>query len=489
LRRLLIHSLAVTVAVAALASSSAAVAQKRAAAAADSGDATTRGEKPSLAVVPFTGPQAIRAEAVVVRTLRKKAQLIPGKTWQKSASKLFANTHSPEDIAAVADDVSARIVITGAVKRDGRAWQLSISVRDGSDGKPRARLKYPLKGPRIMPATLTLLAKEVADSFDSVVNGEGTTEEGTPAPPATKPGKKPPVTDLSPPTTTPPPTTPPPATTEPAGKDEELAPVAAKSPKPIAPVAATGKRPRWAPWFEVDAGLSITGRQFDFDTTQPPHFTSGVVPGIAADLTVNPLAFTWNKAGGVFSGLGVGATIEKPFWPDSTSKTDMTQHFATSELKVEGGLRWRITLYKPVPRPELLLAAGGGLHTFSLAKDATGQDVGPPDVAYKYVDFGIGVRLHFAEWAYLTAKFNYHLVVNSGPISDVATEYGPTATTGLRFGGALDFIIYKGLKVGLDGFYERFGLKFVPGNTSPAKQANAAVDQYFGGVITVGYVL
>jgi hypothetical protein len=252
---------------------------------------------------------------------------------------------------------------------------------------------------------------------------------------------------------------------------------------------ATRQRPRWAPWFEAEAGLSISGRQFDFDTTQPPHFTSGVVAGIFGDATVYPLAFTWNKAGGIFSGLGFGALISKPFWPDSTSKTNTSLHIATSELKVEGGLRWRMVLYKPIPRPELLLQAGGGLHSFSLGKDANGMDTGPPDVAYKYISFGAGFRLHFAEWAFLTAMFNYHLVLESGAISDITTEYGPTATIGLRFSGGLDFFVYKGLRLGLTGYYERFSLKFVPGNTMPAKQANAATDQYFGGIITVGYVL
>src|SRR5207237_9376973 len=152
------------------------------------------------------------------------------------------------------------------------------------------------------------------------------------------------------------------------------------------------------------------------------------------DVPVYPLAFTWHKAAGIFSGLGLGALVSVPFWPDSYAKQDMTQHFKTSELKVEGGLRWRIVLYKSIPRPELLLQAGGGLHTFNLGKDAMGQDVGPPDVAYKYVDFGAGFRLHFAEWAYLSAMFNYHLVLAAGALVDAATEYGPASLFALRVG-------------------------------------------------------
>jgi hypothetical protein len=461
-----------------------------------------RAQKTPLAVVPFTGPQAQRAEAVVVRALRKKAQLIPAPAWKKSAAKLFANTHSPEDIAAVAEDVGAKVVITGVIKRDGRAWQLSVSVRDGADGKSRERLKYPLKAPRIPVPILAMLAREIGEAFDSVAAGGGTPEETTPtAPPPGKTPPRPPKATPPPvatttPTPAPPPppvatVTPPPATpSAPPSKEEELAPVTTARPedKPPPPPPTT-KRPRWAPWFDANAGLSISGRQFDFDTTQPPHFTSGVVAGIFGDVTIYPLAFTWNKAGGVFSGLGLGAGISRPFWPDSTSRTDTSQHFPTSELMVEGGLRWRVVLYKAIPRPELLLQAGGGLHTFALGKDATGQDVGPPDVAYKYVNFGAGFRLHFAEWAMLRATFDYHLVLAAGAITDITTEYGGASIYGLRFTGGLDFIVYKGLKLGLEGYYERFNLKFVPGSTMPAHQAGAAVDQYFGGVITVGYVL
>ncbi|HWE29514.1 MAG TPA: hypothetical protein VHB97_16000, partial [Polyangia bacterium] len=61
-------------------------------------DAATS-ERPLLAVLPFTGPAAKQAEASVVRTLRKKAALVPQSTWLKAAKKLFAPSHSSEDIA------------------------------------------------------------------------------------------------------------------------------------------------------------------------------------------------------------------------------------------------------------------------------------------------------------------------------------------------------------------------------------------------------
>ena len=444
-------------------------------------------DKPVLAVVPFNGPHGRQAEEVVVRTLRRKATLVPATAWKKSANKLFAHTHSAEDISAVAEDVGAQVVITGIVKRDGRRWQLSVGVRDGKTGKTRDRLRYPLKAPRLTESTLSLLAKEIDDAFDSIVkqqeqstvDGRQSTvseqkqpEQKAPEQAAQQPAEQTSAGSGS--------GTPAAANARPA---EELAPV-----HPKAPAKASG-RPRWAPYFDVDAGALISGRTFDYDPASQPKFTSGVVAGIRGDLTIYPLAFTYDKVGGLFSGLGLGGTVDKPFWPDSTSKQDPSQKFPTRELRVEGGLRWRIVLYKPLPRPQLLLQAGGGLHTFSLAKDATGQDVGPADTAYKYATFGAGLRIHFAEWVYLWAMFDYHLVFDSGPISDPATEYGPVDTFGIRVRGGLAFFVYKGIKLGLEGYYERFSLTFKPGMTMPVKVANSATDQYFGGIFTVGYVL
>ena len=460
--------------------------------------AAASGDRPVLAVLPFNGPAAKQAEVMVVRTLRKKATIVPQLTWKKAARKLFAPSHSATDIADVAADVGAQVVITGIVKRDGRRWELSVSVRDGKTGKVRDRLKYPLKGPRMSPDVVALLTKEVSDAFDALVASPG--EDIAPVKPEKPEKPEKPVATAKPPATpaeehaqaepTPTPTAPaatPPATTPTATAPGEPAPpvVHAEVAKP-----APAGRPRWAPYFDLSVGPTISGRSFDFDPASQPKFSSGVVAGVRADFTLTPLAGTWKRAGGAFSGLGIGATVDKPFWPDSTSKQDPTMKFGTSELRVEGGLRWRIVLAKAVPRPQLLIQAGGGWHSFAIGKDAMGLDVGPPDVSYKYATFGAGLRIHFAEWAWIWAMFDYHLVFDPGPIADAAAEYGPTKTFGIRVRGGLDFLVYKGFKIGAEGLYERFSLTFNPtAATAPAKIANSGTDQYFGGVIVVGYVL
>jgi hypothetical protein len=456
-----------------------------------------RAEKPRLLVLPFTGPHSKQAQTLVASTLKKRATILP----PKSASKPLA-----------------RVIISGTVKKDGRTWELVVTVRAGKSFIQK--LRYPLKGPRPNGVVLSTLRKEIKDTFDSALasgGGEATAEEGlaptdkispqrseTPPP---EPAAPPPVAQKPPeqPAAAPPPaatTEAPPRARVEARNEEEEPPLrkravpgrASEEPatKPAEYRPAGSVRPRWAPYLGVTAGFSLTGRSFDFDNPGAPKFTSGVVPGIHGDVEVYQLAFSWNRAGGVFAGLGLGATVDKPFWPTSVSKTDPNQRITTNELRFEGALRWNITLYKPVPRPQIMLQAGYGIHQFQLGKDSLGNDIGPPDVEYKYLTFGAGLRLWPAEFVDVWVLANYHVVLATGPISDRATEYGDANALGLRGSGGIDFYVYRGLKVGAMGFYERFALSF---GTNGVKQmqattkVNSGIDQYFGGIITVGYML
>jgi hypothetical protein len=71
---------------------------------------------------------------------------------------------------------------------------------------------------------------------------------------------------------------------------------------------------------------------------------------------------------------------------------------------------------------------------------------------------------------------------------------GPASVIGLRPAGGLDFFVYRGLKISVSGFYERYELTFQGSSPPPAKPGNgeiaqSAVDQYFGGVLSIGYEL
>jgi TolB-like protein len=479
-----------------------------------------RGPRPIVAVSPFRGPQGRFPEATVMRALRPRAVVLSSGRFAIVAKGLFAESQAPEDLAAVARELGAQWVVTGQIKAEGARWALTVSLRDADDGQARAKLRYPLPSPRCPPAVLRTLSREILDALAAARSAKRRAPSKPSIPPPEAPPSEAPEGDtppVAPPTTRnqtrpqvgdddeAPPTRPgensrrsarvepPPPEAQPKAPapepDPEPPPSAdppPKKPQPPAPIS-TG-RPRWARWFELSIAGSVSGRAFSVDPP-PPKFSSSVVAGIRADFTLYPLAFTWKNAYGLFAGLGLGITLDKPFWPDSTSKADPTQRFPTSELRVEGGLRYKITLYKPMPRPQLTLLAEGGLHDFSFAKGPGGEDVvGVPDVRYVYAAIGAGLTIHFAEWTWLWVRFGYLAITDTGPIQ-ARDQYGLSAAYGLRFSGGLDFLVYKGLRLGALGFYERYKIVFGYDPNNRAKVADGATDEYYGGMLLLGYVL
>lgn len=466
--------------------------------------------KPIIAIAPFRGPEVALAEQAVQRALKGRALVLSPARYAVVAKGLFAESQAPEDLAAVAHEIGATWVITGTIKAEGARWLLSVSLRDGEDGQSRAKLRYPLSSPRCPPAVLGTLARELLDALDAAPRAVKQRRVERPPPDDPEPRDTPPIAagtqrrsrklppgddDEAPPNrpgetskrstpkNPPPDDDPPPPVARPVKKDPPAEPKPA-DPRP----APTGGRPRWARWFELGLGASISGRSFSVDPP-PPRFNSAVVGGIGLDFTLYPLAFTWKNAYGIFSGLGLGLTLEKPVWPDSTSKSDMTQRFPTSELRVGGGLRWKFTLYKSMPRPQLTLLVEGGVHEFGFAKGADGQDVvGVPDVRYVYASIGGGLTVHFAEWSWIWVKFVYHAVSDTGSIQ-LPTQYGLSAAFGLRFSAGLDFLVWKGVRLGASGFYERFNVVFGYDPNNRAKVADGATDEYYGAMLLLGYVL
>jgi hypothetical protein len=452
--------------------------------------------------VPFAGPQSKRAESAVQGALKKRAELVPGKRWSV-ATKTLAKRGITEDPVAVADAVGADWVVIGAVRKDGGRFQLVVTLRDGKSGNVADRLTYPLKGPRVEPRTMSQLAVEIGRAFDAAVARGGGGKTKTAPPPVTDDDTPPPVAKNKKP---PPPVIgdddekpgggrnePPPAAATVEAEDADVKAVEAEraEAKRRAKATQTPDRPRWAPYFDLWAAGTISSRNF---TQQPPNntFSGKPVGGIRIDATIYPFAFSWRTAGGVFATMGFGATLDVPVWGPSTAPDG--NKYATSELRVDGGLRWRFVLYKPIPRPELTLFLGGGLHSFSIAKKmdpVTGNlvDVGPPDVAYSQLTVGVGVRLHFAEWASVHADFRYNQPFDAGEVT-TTTAYGPASVYGVRFEGGLDFFVYKGLKLGAIGYYERYSFSFDPSFMPPPGQMlfTSAVDEYFGGMILLGYV-
>jgi outer membrane protein OmpA-like peptidoglycan-associated protein len=246
--------------------------------------------------------------------------------------------------------------------------------------------------------------------------------------------------------------------------------------------------------------MIIGGRNLQLAPGAQPQFASTATAGIHVDGDVYPVAFLAPRPGlawSMLSGLGVGLTLDAPFWPnavpcarDSTGRCIATnESYGVHEVRVEAGLRWRFAPLAKPRRVEVLASIQYGAHSFTIDKPPTGMDLGPPDVVYQYVTFGVGARAQVWRIVSVHALLNVHALASEGPIN-AATELGPGSGYGVRFLAGAEVAIWRGLYARVDGFYERFGLSFDGASATPppAKIGTGGADQYYGSMLSVGWL-
>lgn len=278
-----------------------------------------------------------------------------------------------------------------------------------------------------------------------------------------------------------------------------------------------------------------------------PSFNTSVAPGIRLDLTAYPLA---NLPYSALRGLGVGGTLDYMFWPPSrvcTKADSCGPELSTTEFRLEAGLRWHWNVLNRRSMPSVMLQLQYGMHYFAISKVAkkfdaftdptgTGMTVTPdgldsnglPDIRYQYIDIGLGGRIPYyaSERLFLGAvvDFHYHAVLSYGELESKFLDtsnfsslyqgggYGPVSGGyGFRVGlTPMELIPWKGVTVRLSGYYEVFSMSFQNGSQSASQYelpptdtvkgrqgraledasryiARGASDQYFGGLVQVGY--
>lgn len=425
-----------------------------------------------VVVLSFNGPSqaAERARAQVIKALGKKYQLVPLKTWDEATQKLAGTAGAAENLITVARDLGVQVIVTGALKREKNVWMLVLNIRQGTTGQSLEKKSYPLRSPALTQTAARAILTDIPPLVDKV--------GAVPPPPPPAPNE-PPIAPLP--------------------EDTENPLLVKPKPKPKL------GRPIWAPYFDVSAAFELSGRRFGFEEKAQPEFRSVLSPALRIDVNIYPLAGLSTRQGRAnrfVQGLGIGATLDYVFWPDSVvcASRDAdgnclnpgTERYATTERRIETGLRWRWSIVNRLSSPDLLLNAQYGQHVFSIAKLPNGQDVGPPDVTYQYLTVGAGLRIPVHPVFAVFGNFNYHIVFNTGSIQ-TDQEYGPGGAWGLRAHVGGEVRVWKGIIIRVAGFYERFGLSFdnsAPGsNGLPVKITTGnALDQYYGLWGGVGYV-
>jgi hypothetical protein len=415
-----------------------------------------------VALVPFTGLHANEPQSVVERALKRRIVVVQS-----------------GDLGEVVLGGGVDFIVTGVV--DVKRHVVTVTVLNAAgDVVPNGQLTYPLlpgpttRGRHMSPEQFKQLA--VAVSLLVSVSGIPAVPEEVHTPEAA---------------------------------DDKAAPVAAvpqeddpeKVPFSVEDLNAEVRRrvqlarrrnrfpprPPWAVLAEITLGPLVSSRSLSFDTGLPRGYRPGTAGGLFLDGAIYPLAVLHHRARGIFSGLGVGLTLLAPFWPD-TRIDGTSEQYPTAELAVEGQVRWRFALRRLTPRVDLTVLGGGGLHRYTIEKAAGPfgpTDVSPPDVAYRYVTFGLLLRVWPQEWISPFVALQAHYVPDAGSVEDLA-RYGRATTYGIKLRAGLEVRVWRRLSVGAQAYFERFALSF-DGTPGRGRIADSSEDMYFGGMATVAY--
>ena len=331
-----------------------------------------------------------------------------------------------------------RCVITGLVKRDGRRWELSVGVRDGKTGKTRERLRYPLPGPRMTPEVLTLLAKEVDAAFDAAAVPEAAApgsrrgrRRATSTPPPAPPQPTPPQPQREQQAQATPP--PPPSqreqqaqATPPPSQRESVAPPPSL-PEPPPPVvhnqvskpAPADRRPRWAPYFDLSVGPTVSGRTFDFD----PRRSRSSPRAWSAACTADARSIRSRARGSTRAARSRGSASAPP----STSRSGPTRRRSRTRRRSSrpascasrAGCAGSSRSTSPCRGRSCSSWRAGAARVLGFAKDATRQRRRSrvPDVRYMYaIDRRRASRIHFADWAWICGRCSTTTRADTGPM-------------------------------------------------------------------------
>lgn len=488
-----------------------------------------------------------KLQAGLEKALKGKYVVVPVAKWNSAATRLNATGQGTDEIALVAGDLKVDAVVTGKVKqdKDSGSYKLNIAARHGATGKPLGKLTYELKSPKVDSATIAQAELDIDKAVEQALAGPppeapvvaAAAPAETPSPSLRNEDENPieKLKKLE--------------AQDKHDREHVVRPVYYPyfdvgaafiiNGRSFSYSEETGTSPNKCYDFDrrtLDPN-DPTNKNFVYKYTPAlkscPRYAPSVTGGVRVDLTGFPLAGVRYNG---LRGLGIGITFDYMFWPPSMTAGANPRSLDTREFRLEGGLRYHWNVANKRSLPSILASVQYGLHSFAVAKEqktysyvddigstqtAAGiDDHGLPDILYQYVTIGLGGRIPYyaTEKLYfgLLVNFNFHAMLSFGELgtgfadSSTVTSlygsggYGQASGYGFRAGFTpLELIPWKGITIRLSGFYEMFTTAFALGSNNnnnvslpPVDRtldnaarhiAQGAVDQYFGGVVQIGY--
>lgn len=304
----------------------------------------------------------------------------------------------------------------------------------------------------------------------------------------------------------------------------------APPPAVIAPVKPMVP-PRTFPYLVARLGLVLGGRSLSFQgsgsdptascfTLKNPssnryqsipcaNFFVPLAPGLDVQLLAFPLAHSatrWVRGLALLGRLDVSPALSA--CGNKDAQGSCIEQLSALQLRVEAGVWWHFRLGESRRAPILSGLLHYGYEALRFDAPADGVTRSLPSSAYHYLSIGPAIEVPFYASQRLTLasslSVRYHIMLAYGDIANPTTAdqdggYGPVSSGhGVRIDATLlEVRPWRGLTVGLGLSYELFLLRFSlpdPSQTLPAPDgpqarflADHALDQLFGGLLTLGY--
>ncbi len=419
--------------------------------------AITEEGAPNFMVRPFDGPKAKALQERVVKVLEEQgADLVPAGFEGPTALETDA------DYASVAARLNIQAYIQGQATNDNTGWKLTLSVRQGSDGKVVGSGEFTASW---FPGLLTKIDEELITTLEKALGGS-----------------KPPEVPV---------------------EDE-----------PVAEEEPVEEKPRPRP-LELNGGLGFVFRNY---VASNPVNIPGVVPtrnqsGGMASLRVGAAFYPMALFSRSFlANIGLVGRFERSLGGTTQAGDDPNQNLPSGDLDTaltayDVGLRVRL----PINEHELGFSAGYGAQQFEI--DDGGTDSDPalgipaklvPDVDYGFIRLGTDFTYNMKQY-FMRGEVGLRVVDSAGedpgqiqddrwfPESDVmGVDFGATAGYALseRFTITLG-LDFRNFFYSMNSRAADFGLD--PDDLSPTGDRNpvagGANDMYFAGMVSARYSL
>jgi hypothetical protein len=275
--------------------------------------------------------------------------------------------------------------------------------------------------------------------------------------------------------------------------DAELEARAVREPLDQAAALSPGERA-----VDIDIGLEAQSRVLKFQIRTglmqiPNNYASNPNPGMQFDATIYPLAIG-HTSDSQLKNIGINVFGERAFHVTSkVNNVDNPKTYHSFDSRFGFGAVYRYALGRSPTAPVFLGSLVYSGQQFSITSDSGRNTSGVPNVRYKMVEPGVGVRYPFTAKIIGLVDGKVMAMLDTGQIQGTK-QYGTSKIVGFEGMVGVDYLWKPNLFIRAAFHAETIGFTF-QGNGAMGERDNdpttkdvlGARDTYLGGMATVGY--